>query len=139
MALREFGRASFKWEILIECKTKAELNEMERYYIKLYNTLDPNGYNCQTGGIDHFSWSQSVRDNFIENAKSNRGKSHHSSRESMAKKRNNESDIPKEMPPRKLTADQKKCISDAVKKRKRNPDGTFKKNKQEGKYYVFSD
>ena len=31
----------FIWEVLIECKTKNELDEMEFHYIKQYNTLFP--------------------------------------------------------------------------------------------------
>ena len=32
------------------CYTQEELNEWEKYYIKFYNTLWPNGYNLSEGG-----------------------------------------------------------------------------------------
>ena len=32
------------------CYTQEELNEWEKYYIKFYNTLWPNGYNLEEGG-----------------------------------------------------------------------------------------
>ena len=32
------------------CYTQEELDEWEKYYIKFYNTLSPNGYNLTEGG-----------------------------------------------------------------------------------------
>ena len=36
--------------ILHECEDKTELCELEKYYIKKYNTIRPNGYNIASGG-----------------------------------------------------------------------------------------
>jgi len=48
-ALRTYGKDSFEWEVLCECDTKDELNEMEFHYIKQYDTYE-NGYNMTFGG-----------------------------------------------------------------------------------------
>lgn len=46
---------NFKWEILCECNSIEELNEMEIYYQRLFNSIWPNGYNMIEGdsGITH--------------------------------------------------------------------------------------
>ena len=46
---------SNKKELLYKAKEKYE---KERYYIKLYNTLVPNGYNLSIGGISNKSISE---------------------------------------------------------------------------------
>lgn len=43
-AIRKYGIKNFSFEILIECPQE-KLNELENYYIQLYNTLAPHGYN----------------------------------------------------------------------------------------------
>jgi len=52
-AIRKDGIKNFEWTILEKCSQK-ELNDKERYYIKLYNSLIPNGYNQTIGGQDSF-------------------------------------------------------------------------------------
>lgn len=48
----KYGASAFKMKILEEC-SKDELNDKERYYIDLYNTLDDKfGYNLKSGGQD---------------------------------------------------------------------------------------
>lgn len=50
-ALRKYGFDSFTWEILCECETKGEMNEMEYHYIKQYRSHgSENGYNMTWGG-----------------------------------------------------------------------------------------
>lgn len=48
-AIQKYKFTSFKVEIL-DCVPIEKLNELEKYYIKLFNTLAPNGYNLSTGG-----------------------------------------------------------------------------------------
>ena len=48
-AIRKYGKQNFSWRILEECSVE-EMDEKERYYIKEYNTLAPNGYNILEGG-----------------------------------------------------------------------------------------
>lgn len=48
---RKYGFDSFDWEIIHYAKDKADLDEMEKYYIKLYKTMSSrNGYNMTYGG-----------------------------------------------------------------------------------------
>lgn len=46
--MRIYGVENFIYEILKECK-KEELNELEQYYVQLYNSFN-NGYNQTPGG-----------------------------------------------------------------------------------------
>lgn len=48
-AIRKYSKESFSVQILEECLAE-ELDEKERYYIKKYNTQQPNGYNILSGG-----------------------------------------------------------------------------------------
>ena len=49
-AIRKYGAENFKLEIIEEC-LEQELNEKEKYYIKLYNSTNKDiGYNIQEGG-----------------------------------------------------------------------------------------
>lgn len=49
-AIRENGESNFYIEPLHFCKTPDEMNEMEKYYIGKYNSVE-EGYNDQHGGI----------------------------------------------------------------------------------------
>ena len=48
-AINKYKPENFTIQELIKCK-KSELNMYEKKFIKMYNTLAPNGYNLQTGG-----------------------------------------------------------------------------------------
>lgn len=49
-AIRKYGFDNFTWEILCECDSKEELDEMEFHYIKQYHSLSTdNGYNITQG------------------------------------------------------------------------------------------
>lgn len=49
-AIRKYGSENFKWEIIDRCLFEESLNELEKYYIKKFNSLKPNGYNIYEGG-----------------------------------------------------------------------------------------
>ncbi len=50
-ALRKYGIANFKWDILYFCNDPKKLDQKEIEFIKLYNSIDRNvGYNISTGG-----------------------------------------------------------------------------------------
>ena len=50
-AIEKYGIENFKKEMLCQCASKEEANELERYYIKKYNAVeDPNFYNIAAGG-----------------------------------------------------------------------------------------
>lgn len=48
-AIREYGVNNFECEILEECSAQ-DLNQKEQYYIELYKTMAPYGYNKIKGG-----------------------------------------------------------------------------------------
>ena len=52
-ALRKYGFDNFSYEIIEQSDnfTNEQLNEKEKYYIKLYDSVN-NGYNTQAGGLD---------------------------------------------------------------------------------------
>ena len=55
-AIQKYGFQNFSCEILKTIKNDSleeigkELNYWEQYYIKMYNTMSPNGYNVRAGG-----------------------------------------------------------------------------------------
>jgi group I intron endonuclease len=57
-AIRKYGKDSFKWEVLEECDTPNELNEMEFHYIEQFNSIE-EGYNMVSGGGVMSGWSHS--------------------------------------------------------------------------------
>ena len=47
----KYGWVHFEWEVLCECQSKDEMDEMEYHYIKQYNSKeDAWGYNMTEGG-----------------------------------------------------------------------------------------
>ena len=67
-ALYKYGVENFNWEIICECSSVEEANEMEEYYILFLNTLSPNGYNLKSGGKNHLM-SKEVREKIKEKLK----------------------------------------------------------------------
>jgi len=50
-ALNKYGRSNFNTIILCECSSKEELDKMEKYYIKYYDSTNRKfGYNISEGG-----------------------------------------------------------------------------------------
>ena len=49
-AMRQCGLENFTVEVIENCKTQAELNEREKFWIKILNSKSPNGYNQTNGG-----------------------------------------------------------------------------------------
>lgn len=49
VAIKKYGIENFTKEIICECNDD-DLNQTEIDYIKMYNCLEPNGYNIRTGG-----------------------------------------------------------------------------------------
>lgn len=48
-AMRKYGLDNFVYEILEECDVE-ELDEKEKYWISILNSITPNGYNIMDGG-----------------------------------------------------------------------------------------
>ena len=49
-AIKKYGKENFSIKVLAHCDSIKEMNHREPYYIKLFNTLHPSGYNLATGG-----------------------------------------------------------------------------------------
>ena len=53
-AIQKYGWDSFRPEILADGLTMDEANELEEYYILLYDSVNPDvGYNLAAGGLNH--------------------------------------------------------------------------------------
>lgn len=61
VAISEDGSGAFEWEELEICTSLDHLNEREKFYIKLLNSLAPDGYNQTIGGAVDESMSEEVR------------------------------------------------------------------------------
>ena len=51
-ALRKYGIDNFRWQVICICPDIDSLNERERFYIALYNSMN-NGYNRTSGGVHY--------------------------------------------------------------------------------------
>ena len=49
-AINKYGRENFVFTIVSRADNLEQLNHREAYYIKIYKTLFPNGYNLRSGG-----------------------------------------------------------------------------------------
>ena len=58
-AIRKHGEENFTWEIVKECVSINELNELEVFYIKEYETFGEKGYNLTNGGHGTSGWKHS--------------------------------------------------------------------------------
>ena len=59
-AIRKYGSDTFKLEILEKCSSLDELNKAEIKWIRLKDTLAPNGYNIETGGKNNI-WTDEMK------------------------------------------------------------------------------
>ena len=61
-AFEKYGWDNFKCEVICWCSTQTQLNEAEDNYIKLLDTMSPNGYNLKGGGANG-KYSKKAREN----------------------------------------------------------------------------
>lgn len=54
----KYGKEHFKWEVIASAFSKNDLNELEIFFIKYYNSLVPYGYNIKSGGNSGGSLSE---------------------------------------------------------------------------------
>lgn len=64
-AIQHYGKDNMKVEKLIEIDNYY-LNLYEKFYIKLYNSLAPNGMNCTSGGDFNKQLSEETRQKIKE-------------------------------------------------------------------------
>lgn len=74
-SIRKYGIDKFDKEIIFETSSLESLNVAETYYIDLYNTLAPAGYNLTTGGGNR-RWSDEVKKKMSNTRKGLKRKPH---------------------------------------------------------------
>ena len=63
-AIRKYGKDNFIWEVLKQADTREELNELECFYIKQYNSNNSEyGYNMTAGGESYSEQAQKFWNN----------------------------------------------------------------------------
>lgn len=50
-AIRKYGKDNFMWEVIDEADTKEELDMMEKFWIRVYDSYKGKGYNETFGGV----------------------------------------------------------------------------------------
>lgn len=60
-AIRKYGEDAFKFETLASCDDQVSLDLAERYFIRIFNSLVPNGYNLKDGGNGGKSHPDSIK------------------------------------------------------------------------------
>ena len=60
-AIFRYGIKNFGIKIITHCNSIEEMNHREQYYIKLFNTLAPNGYNLDNGGKNKLASEQTKK------------------------------------------------------------------------------
>ena len=60
-ALRKYDRESFSWKIIKDDISDNDADYYERFYIREYNSLVPNGYNIESGGCLHKKLSEETK------------------------------------------------------------------------------
>ena len=67
-AIDKYGWNNFSCEVICWCSTQTQLNEAEDNYIRLLDTMSPNGYNLKGGGANG-KYSKEAKKNCSESAK----------------------------------------------------------------------
>jgi group I intron endonuclease len=49
-AIKKYGKVRFTVKVLMQCDSLKQMNRKEMYYIRLFKSLSPNGYNLTSGG-----------------------------------------------------------------------------------------
>jgi group I intron endonuclease len=62
LAYKKHGFENFKYEVIVDSICDREsLNIFERFWIRVFNSLAPNGYNIEAGGSDEQKWTEERR------------------------------------------------------------------------------
>lgn len=56
-AIKKYGKEKFNWEIIDETNSLDDAYELEKRYIKEFNSYHPNGYNMTKGGAGGSMWN----------------------------------------------------------------------------------
>lgn len=90
-AIKKYGRENFIKEIVSFCDTKENLDSLERFYIKVFNSKEPNGYNLADGGNGSLGWkaTKETRKRMSESMRGNRNPMRNSESLEKVKGKNN--------------------------------------------------
>lgn len=73
-AIQKYGWNNFEHLILMTDLTKEEASEKEKYYIKLWETTNPEkGYNLREGGLDSYHLTENVKEKISDAAHQRKG------------------------------------------------------------------
>lgn len=50
IAIQKYGKESFEWDVVDNCVSIEDCCKKEKFYIKEFSTISPNGYNLTEGG-----------------------------------------------------------------------------------------
>ena len=65
-AYKKYGKENFIYEkICSEINNRNTLNYIEKFWIKAFNTIAPNGYNIEAGGSDKGIVAESTKQNYV--------------------------------------------------------------------------
>lgn len=145
-ALRKYGFDAFEWTIVFDDVKDEELNDLEIETIAVYRSLVPNGYNLVSGGGSNGKASEELKEKLREAAKNRPPVSLETRRilKEAAKDRCRSSEATKLKIKEGLKGKPKsdlhrKNISEAAKRRKRNPHSEETKqkmsNSRKGKFH----
>ena len=65
-AIQADGAENFLFDVLLTNISAEEISKLECEYIKKYNSLLPNGYNADLGGIEYHSHSDRIKQDISE-------------------------------------------------------------------------
>lgn len=71
-AIQSNGANNFSFEILLTEIENKDISDLECEYIKKYNSLLPNGYNADIGGVEYHKHSDYVKQIISEKGKGNK-------------------------------------------------------------------
>jgi group I intron endonuclease len=70
-AMRSYGADAFTYAVLLDAVENSELNRLEEAYIKIHDSLVPNGYNIKPGG-NHTPHSEETKRKIGEKSRGRR-------------------------------------------------------------------
>ena len=71
-AIQSDGLENFSFEVLVTDITEKDISDLECKYIKKFNSLLPNGYNADLGGIKYHKHSEYIKNIISEKGKGNK-------------------------------------------------------------------
>jgi group I intron endonuclease len=68
-AIRKYGRENFTIIVVLRCSNMTDLKEKEKFCIRIFNSLTPNGYNLTKGGEEGKEYSEETLQRMSEGQK----------------------------------------------------------------------